>query len=891
MVHSPSTVRLTLYAIISSIEIDLRKFILLNLTNENKMIILNEDLINKLKARSKSNYVGDMEDLIDFLDFGDISQLIAKLKNIFPNCYKEQITLLSKDLIAITPTRNRVMHSRPLEFEDFATIKDFTEKLNVFEFVKWSESIKMIKDIEKDPTCVYAFKIPNNINYSDDRIMNNLPHVEFDDTGFIGRKEEQELLLDKIYGSYPVISLIGDGGVGKTALLLKVLYDIIDKENCSYDTILWISLKTRTLNNGEFKNINNSIIDSIGVYQEIDNTLSGVTEELSEEELINSILMYMKEFKVLLALDNLETINSNSIRNFVSRIPKHSKLLITSRIGLGEFEARISLNGLKSKESLFFIKRLAKNYQLIDILGMKEKELSKILKKLYHNPLAIKWFIANIIKGNPIEKILSQKKELIEYCMSNVYDKLSLTSKEIIKVLLIYNRPSGYAEISFLLDHLKAIHVRESLNELISTNMVIMKTKCENDIHKSSFEISGFSREYLLEYSKPNKKDFKEITKKINELKGINQNLNLENKVNPYDPKSLSKPRHQDELLAAINLKNALNSSACKDRKATEEYLTKAKEIAPNYLEVYKISGFLYASFLDDIFKANQEYETALQIRRDYAPILFLYAGFRMRYLDDFDLAMELTTKAEKLDSNNFSIKLQKARLFTLTFEFDEAHNQYNELLKKKHTIPPKSLIILVYYTVDNLKRKIEKLTTTKDNSQAIETLFKAILIIEEHIEFVEDVKINILFSKLLIEFLYIIQSGRNDYTNKCSEFFNIFKRNFETIRKFNDFNKIQEKMYNNIDLFLPKDQEQIIGLFNSLDAKMSEYNDMLSGKIVTLTKGFGFISSNDFDTNVFFHSSDCTTSYRELCQGDIVTFAISEREKRMIAINIIKLN
>ena len=58
----------------------------------------------------------------------------------------------------------------------------------------------------------------------------------------------------------------------------------------------------------------------------------------------------MKEFKTLLVLDNLESINSESIREFLFDIPQGSKILTTSRIGIGEFEARHVLEGFNKKE-------------------------------------------------------------------------------------------------------------------------------------------------------------------------------------------------------------------------------------------------------------------------------------------------------------------------------------------------------------------------------------------------------------------------------------------------------------------------------------------------------------------------------------------------------------
>lgn len=106
-------------------------------------------------------------------------------------------------------------------------------------------------------------------------------------------------------------------------------------------------IKTKTLNNGEFINIKNTITSTLELYEEIKNVLIGENIEILEtRKVIGEILEYMKEFKTLLVLDNLESINSESIREFLFDIPQGSKILTTSRIGIGEFEARHVLEGL-----------------------------------------------------------------------------------------------------------------------------------------------------------------------------------------------------------------------------------------------------------------------------------------------------------------------------------------------------------------------------------------------------------------------------------------------------------------------------------------------------------------------------------------------------------------
>src|SRR5690606_14976830 len=97
--------------------------------------------------------------------------------------------------------------------------------------------------------------------YVDINVIHNLPYVDYEDTGFIGRQRDKEDLVKRIYGAYPVISIIGDGGIGKTSLVLSCLYDLIERSDFPYERVIWVSLKTYSLQDGEFKEIKGSFKD------------------------------------------------------------------------------------------------------------------------------------------------------------------------------------------------------------------------------------------------------------------------------------------------------------------------------------------------------------------------------------------------------------------------------------------------------------------------------------------------------------------------------------------------------------------------------------------------------------------------------------------------------
>ena len=82
-------------------------------------------------------------------------------------------------------------------------------------------------------------------------LPNNLPeHLDFDETGLIGRKKERESLLSLLKSSRnPFIAVIAPGGIGKTALVLAVLKELVFQPDSarSFNGVCYISLKTEHL--------------------------------------------------------------------------------------------------------------------------------------------------------------------------------------------------------------------------------------------------------------------------------------------------------------------------------------------------------------------------------------------------------------------------------------------------------------------------------------------------------------------------------------------------------------------------------------------------------------------------------------------------------------------
>ena len=319
--------RLEMYAMVNAIETDF----IVNYCGVLEIRNIPSILINR------SQDVENKEDLQQVLRGLDLQAYIeiANTNALMLGLSLEEKKFINGALSRIIPIRNKIMHPRLFEFFDYPSLKEVFLKIpNVLKSFTWMNVLKADKMIKEEPSKLKQYEIALK---KSSNVIENLPTVvDFEDTSFIGRRKEigeiKEKLLKK---NVHILSVLGDGGVGKTALVIKLLYDLLDDEKNPFELILWISLKTETLNNYEFDKISGAIQDI--------NTMYGILNQFvgGEHSPRQNLIDISKTYKTLLVLDNLETINTEEIRDFLDEFSEDGKVLITSRIGIGEMEHKI----------------------------------------------------------------------------------------------------------------------------------------------------------------------------------------------------------------------------------------------------------------------------------------------------------------------------------------------------------------------------------------------------------------------------------------------------------------------------------------------------------------------------------------------------------------------
>lgn len=859
--------RVEMFSICSSIEYDLKSFI----TETNTNINFTDEM--RAKAAERKRDICNNEEILDQLDLGDFVHIISSAPfeyGINNDKAREIVSFFNK----IIPVRNRVMHTKPLELGDRATLIEAMQYIDKkIIWIQWNE-LKIVREIIENDSSQLLSKKYIGIKEYNPRVFHNLPLPEFDDTGFIGRKKDikeiTELILNK---KNQVISVVGNGGMGKTSTVIKILYDLLENPKNPFEAIIWITLKTKTLSNGEFIEIKDSI-------KSLDEVVEKSQSEMllgEEENAMDSVIEFMEVFNVLLVLDNMETVNTGDVNNFLRRIPDRSKVLITSRLGVGEFEVRQKIEGLSKNDAITYFREVSKYYGL-EMHKQSDEEIYKVISdNLYNNPLSIKWYISGIYLGTDAKKMLSHKENLIEFCISNIFDKLNETSRKILQLFLLQNNKLTYGLIDYYIGEDELV-LRNAINELLSTYMI--------QASSGNYIMNDMSREYISLKYPPDNQFVKEVFSKRKVLNAILQQVKVYSEQAPYNSNTISfNLKSIDEQLATYHLKEALAYGKEKKWNKCIEEVTKAQSIEPDFFEVYKVKAFLEAE-KGELYGAINNYNIALskcKTDRERARVCFLFSVFYTVKMQDTDSALEYILKAEEYVPDSDDILLEKVRVQTFLGKYDEAENLWQDIKLRENDANLRTKNILGNRYLD-LKRRQAEILQNRDYIKKY-TLIKQAIDQLEDIEIIDDkTAVNLLKALTILAYAYYHE--------------NSIKLIADTLDKYSyavtklDKNK-KDKL---LTIIIEKEEsidksyyQTIYLLLSTFKLEASNILKENEGLVVKMKDNYGFISNANYAYNkgLFFTKNN---AYENIKVGDIVSFDIYENSKGLAAKNIKKV-
>jgi tetratricopeptide (TPR) repeat protein len=258
------------------------------------------------------------------------------------------------------------------------------------------------------------------------KILHNLPQPDYGE--FIGREEDIKTIVNLLRpypdSKYFTVTINGIGGIGKSTLALEIAFRYFyNHDNLParerFDAIIWISAKENVLTADGIKTrpqVRRSLAD---IYAAIAETLQleKITRAKDEKEQAGLVRAELanENRRILMIMDNLETVDDEKVNTFIREIPPPTKVIITTR-HLLDTSFPVRLTGMPTEDAL---KLMALECTKKGV-NLSEKEKKRLLERTGGVPLAIVWSIGLMGMGLGIERVLhklgNSEEKIAEFC-------------------------------------------------------------------------------------------------------------------------------------------------------------------------------------------------------------------------------------------------------------------------------------------------------------------------------------------------------------------------------------------------------------------------------------------------------------------------------------------
>lgn len=709
-----------LFALLGALEDDLRVLI------DRELLPTHYEwqVLGPAYEKAADRFAGDSERdisetaIVDYLDLGDEIEILNRWRADLPAQTREALSELAGRLGDLVPIRNRVAHRRPLLADDLERAEQIILQLENRGFE--GEAIReTLQNLRSDPTWVPIG--PSQVGTS--RTLNNLPLGDYDETGLVGRRRELEKLTKQLFtlssSRSPVLTVVGPGGVGKTALALQALHDLVNDESCPYDLVSWVSLKTERLTARGVESIRDAVLS-------VEQALPAMIEALDPtfEGSAAQIAGSLDGLTALVVIDNLETVSGREVVDLVDALPESVSYLFTSREGLGEIERRFPLGPLEGRYAVDLLRRLARARGLNAFAQMAPSAAEDLVGRLGASPLGLKWFISGVEVGRDPQELVRHREDLVRFCVENVFDSLDGAARNVANVLHVLARPASAQELHLYLPDMPPDQLRSSIQSL-DRRMLINRDLVAGSIAET-FEASEPLSDYLRFSKVVDPDEARRVREADDAYRRAEERHRLDAASDPLRPNIVQ--GGVEHRASVLLLRDALLQSKRGEIEEALARVREAKALDQEFWEIPRVQGFILSS-AGVVEDATTSYMRAIELAPSpdaAAAVRYFFAGHLTRCARDAERAVPIAQKAhDVLQSPRTAVELGRA--LTYTGDFDDAEQVLRSAIDADDV---RTRLIAVTQLVECMKRRAEaEATVDRRPDVAIATLADAVAV------------------------------------------------------------------------------------------------------------------------------------------------------------------
>lgn len=763
------------------------------------------------------------------------------------------------------------MHGRPLQAGDPETAVSVCRN---FRTRYWNTLRGALDHLDADPTWEPAFEDQGRRS---DRILHNLPLPEYDETGLIGRTEDcKKIVSHLLKRRESMLTITGEGGIGKTATALEVAYMLVDNVDSPYECILWVSLKTERLTASGVVGIVNSIRDVTGAARKLgqafDTDFRGGINELAEA---------LEGIETLLIIDNLETVDGEEVIALYERLPESVNYLFTSRVGVGQFERRILMGPLKEKDASSLFRQFARSREIARLVRLEPGTVREVVKRLRYSPLAIRWYILSIEAGEQPNLALENQEELLDFCVRSVYDSVTPATQEVLLILYALERDATFDELAILGD-VSVDALRRSVHELLNGSLVRLENDPDGSL-VSKVNLTEAAKSYLRRVNAPNAIAVNAILEREQDFRRSAERRRNDEKARKLAPNVVRTRTNNDEPVAHL-LRKALSESKDGAFGQSLDLVEKARSMSPDFWEVDRVQGFILSA-QGNIEGATSAYLAAFRKARSSddslaeAVVSYFFAGHLARKAHEVQKATEYARISHKYFNSAETAQTLGSYLIWM-YEFSEGQTLLEWALERAGG---KIKLITLTALVDSWRRWSEYLLDREHRGlEAADKAQAGFSIGEQEVRGgVSDLRLFDGVLESFSQYIRCITSPGIDGSVKDEQTLRMARRvstqlfTFEACRGWRHFpGDVAKLRRTSNNLEIQDICDKILdyarpGDYQELDIPDPQRKEVTEGVVKTWVGHYGFIAHPRFLNNVFFHESSVENREEE-CPGDL---------------------
>lgn len=378
------------------------------------------------------------------------------------------------------PVRINLMFSSPEMLTFMIVNGNYNDNKKTFEVLDYVEDTK--DRVDGSRYIHTPDKLPDSITAGATSMMvsgESFTNLPVDIPDYIERKDlEDELykvLIDR--ERFPVVTLKGRGGIGKTSLAVHVI-ESIAKSN-RFDLIVWFSARDVDLLTEGPKQVQTVVISKKDISKQYFRLTYPNTAPPKDVEAEFAAKLTKNELgNALYVFDNFETLqNPVEIFEWINTyIRLENKVLITSRLSRNfKADYPIDVSGMNDAQCRALIFSTAKKFGIEHLIT--ESYIAKLTEESDGHPYIIKIILGEVAKNqkiSDIQRIVADKDRILEALFKRTYGTLSNAAKRIFLTLSSWHStiPMLALESVVLRSENEKIDVENAIEELNKSSFI-----------------------------------------------------------------------------------------------------------------------------------------------------------------------------------------------------------------------------------------------------------------------------------------------------------------------------------------------------------------------------------------------------------------------------------